>query len=116
MADTNDNHVGCRCWRCWCQDNFTAVALFFVVILGLGLVVLVMHEPSVNEKSLTFLEGFVGGAFSTWTLALRTATGTPAHDLPPGTTQTTLRETVQETPKAPVVTATPEDTPKPPQA
>jgi len=97
----NDHHENsCRCWSCWAQENFTAVALFFIVIIGLGITVWVMHEPWIDKERLTFLEGFVGGAFSTWTLALRTNDNKPPapNPLPPDTKQTTTRVTEPATP------------------
>lgn len=83
MANKPENHLNCRCWKCFIQDNFTAVALFFMVVFGLVLTLIMMHEPKMNEKSLNFIEGFVGGAFSTWTLSLRTSEKPTPHVDPP---------------------------------
>lgn len=35
------------------------------------LAVVVMHEKNISEKGVDFVFGFVGGAFSTWTLSLK---------------------------------------------
>lgn len=78
-----DTHVGpCRCWKCWLQDNFTSVALLFLVVVVLCLVVVLMHEAKIDDKYVTWLEGFAGGAFSTWTLSLKTADGQERKAVP----------------------------------
>lgn len=61
----------CRSWRCFIQDNFTAVALLGVLFVSVVLVVLLMHEDKIDDKYVTWFEGFVMGIFSTWTLALK---------------------------------------------
>lgn len=84
-ATHQDHHAGiCRCWRCFIQDNFTAIALLAIVVLGVSLVVILMHEQSIEDKYVTWLEGFAGGAFSTWTLSLK---GDKPHQVPPNPPQ-----------------------------
>ena len=111
MSDTpQDRHLNCRCWKCWAQDNFTSLALFFVVLVGLGLLVLLIHEAKIDDKYVTWFEGFVAGAFSTWTLALKTVMPEKPHipdqtvpTPPPGgvVKQTQTTETKVETPPVP---------------
>jgi hypothetical protein len=65
------------------QDNFTAAALFFLVIVGIGVLITVMHEKGIDDKYVTWFEGFVSGAFSTWTLSLKTTDNSPKAPTPP---------------------------------
>lgn len=71
MAAPDKHTSNCKCWHCFIQENFTSVSLFFVVIFGMILAVVVMHEKNISEKGVDFVFGFVGGAFSTWTLSLK---------------------------------------------
>lgn len=87
------DHVNCRCWSCFIQDNFTSFALFFMVVIALGLTVGLMHEASIDDKYVTWLEGFTAGAFSAWALALRTNV---PHAPAPGTQESSV---VVTTPK-----------------
>lgn len=75
MTPAPDQHINCRCWKCWLQDNFTAVALYFLVLIGLGIMVWIMHEEKIDDKYVTWFEGFVAGVFSAWTLSLKTNDG-----------------------------------------
>lgn len=86
----NDSQ-SCACWRCWAQNNFTAVALGFIVVLALSMLVILMHEPSIPAGDITWMEGFAAGAFSSWTLALKGAVEKP-HELQPGTTRVTVQD------------------------
>jgi len=64
----------CRSWRCWFQDNFTALALFSLLIICLALLILLMHEDKIDDKYVTWMEGFTAGIFSALMLALKGAT------------------------------------------
>jgi hypothetical protein len=88
---SEQNHTNCRCWTCFIQDNFTSVSLMFVVLVGLTLMVVLMHEQKIDDKYVTWFEGFVAGGFSAWTLALKGAPIDKPHELAPGTTEATLR-------------------------
>ena len=100
---TTADPPNCRCWRCWSQDNFTAVALFGVLIGSIALLVILMHEDKIDDKYVTWMEGFVAGVFSAWTLALNRPADKP-HTLAPGTMEQTLRV---EPPSPVVVPAVP---------
>lgn len=62
-----------KTWRAFVQENFTAVALFILLIICLGLLIVLMHEASIDDKYVTWLEGFTAGIFSAWTLSLKSA-------------------------------------------
>jgi hypothetical protein len=85
-----DTHQNCTCWRCFVQQNFTAVALLYIVTVSMVLTFILMHEDKIDDKYVTFFGGFLTGAFSTLTLALKGAVDKP-HVLAPGTTEATLR-------------------------
>lgn len=112
MTDaTHQDHGGqCRCWTCFIQDNFTAIALLGIVVLGVTLVVVLMHEQSIEDKYVTWLEGFAGGAFSTWTLSLK---GDKPHQVPPNPPQ--LPQIPQLPQEPPIVVKVPEPVPPAPE-
>ena len=75
----------CHCWRCFFQNNFTAVSLFIFLIICLALTILLIHEKSVDDKFATWMEGFTGGVFSAWTLALKAWTPDTGSHIGPTT-------------------------------
>jgi hypothetical protein len=86
MGADHKNFNSCRCWRCFIQDNFTSICLMLIMLFALGLTVKLMHEDKIDDKYVTWFEGFATGAFSTWTLALRTSTSDrhpDNHSTPP---------------------------------
>ncbi len=62
-----------KSWRAFVQENFTAVALFILLIICLALLIILMHEMTIDDKYVTWLEGFTAGIFSAWTLSLKSA-------------------------------------------
>lgn len=69
MIDPKDG----QSWRAFSQSNFTAVVLLGLLMLSMASVVVLMHEDKIDDKYVTWLEGFAMGVFSTLNLALRSA-------------------------------------------
>ena len=67
-----DNKDGLS-WRAFTQGNFTAVVLLGLLLMSMASVVVLMHEEKIDDKYVTWLEGFAMGVFSTLNLALRSA-------------------------------------------
>lgn len=102
MPDTTTTPMPyCRSWRCWIQDNFTAVALLIVLFVCLLLVVILMHEDSIDDKYVTWFEGFAAGVFSTWTLALKGSGATHQGDTIRAGDNTTVVQAVAPVPVEP---------------
>ena len=80
MASPND--TSCSCWRCWTQSNFTALALLWIVLLSFLATVILMHEDRIEDKYVTWLEGFCGGAMTSLAVALKTSSSSVAPHLP----------------------------------
>jgi hypothetical protein len=68
----------CSCWRCWFQSNFTPIVLLGIVFVSFVATVVLMHESSIEDKYVTWLEGFCGGAMTSLAVALK-ATGSVSH-------------------------------------
>lgn len=60
-----------KSWRTFSQENFTAVALLGLLLFALVALIVLMHEDKIDDKYVTWLEGFAAGVFSTLNLALR---------------------------------------------
>lgn len=76
----------------------------------MALLVIVMHEKSIPDKDLDWIEGFVAGAFSTWTLSLRTNDNKPA---PPAMVGTPVNQAPE--PEPPAAPAQPVEIPSEPK-
>jgi len=75
MADDKQ----CSCWRCWVQSNFTPIVLLLIVFVSFVATVVLMHEDSIDDKYVTWLEGFCMGAMTSLAVALRASTPV-SHD------------------------------------
>lgn len=69
------DHANCSCWRCWFQSNFTPLALLAIVIVSFIATVALMHEATIDDKYVTWLEGFCAGAMTSLAVSMKSATG-----------------------------------------
>ncbi len=108
MAEQDTYPPNYKCWSAWLQDNFTAVALFVLLIISLTLLILLMHESSMKADYTTWMEGFTAGVFSAWTLSLKSAaSGQHQGD----TISTGDNATVNQTPAVVVSKVAPRENP-----
>lgn len=93
----NGQHT-CTCWSCWLQGNFTPIVLFFMVVISLVATVILMHEDKIDDKYVTWLEGFCGGAMTSLAVSLKGSNAT-VHEPPPQLPSGTRSETTTVTAK-----------------
>lgn len=60
-------------WRAWIQLNFTPFVLLVIVLLSLTATVSLMHEALIEDKYVTWLEGFSAGAMTSLAVSLKSA-------------------------------------------
>ena len=66
----NDN-AKCSCWRCWFQSTLTPLALFTILILSFITTVVLMHEDSILDKYVTWMQGWDTGVLASLGVALQ---------------------------------------------
>lgn len=74
------DHSSCSCWRCWFQQNLTPIVLFLFVLLGFLSTVGLMHEEKIDDKYVTWLEGFTMGAMTSLAVALKNSGSIAPHE------------------------------------
>lgn len=85
-----DNRQDCSCWRCWAQNSFTVIVLLFLVLTGLAVTIVIMHEKSIPDEYAKWAQQFTEGLLGALMLAMNRPQEKP-HPLAPGTQEVTLR-------------------------
>lgn len=78
MADMPDGVS----WRCWVQQNLTVLILLWLVGVSFFATVILMHEAKIDDKYVTWLEGFCGGATTSLAVAMKSSNPSPAPPTP----------------------------------
>lgn len=69
----------CSCWKCWFQHHFNCILLLFLLTVSLLATIVLMHEQIIEDKYVTWLEGWDAGIMTALTTSLTIGAKQPPH-------------------------------------